>query len=87
MTERLDRPTKSRIPEFKNVEEEAAFWDSHDTTDCEDEQTHCLRRQILCRRRPRPAAVPTGRGRAMTALLRRRVMTIKCCKSVLARKA
>ena len=37
MTERLDRPRKSRIPEFKSVEEEAAFWDSHDTTDFDDE--------------------------------------------------
>jgi len=23
----------SRIPEFANLEEEAAFWDTHDTTD------------------------------------------------------
>ena len=28
---------KSRIPEFKTIEEEAEFWDTHDTTDYEDE--------------------------------------------------
>lgn len=28
---------KSRIPEFSSLEEEAAFWDSHDTTEFEDE--------------------------------------------------
>ena len=28
---------KSRIPDFKSVEEEAEFWDKHDTTDYEDE--------------------------------------------------
>jgi hypothetical protein len=27
----------SRIPEFANLEEEAAFWDTHDTTDFKDE--------------------------------------------------
>src|SRR5438093_13715089 len=32
-----ERKTKSRIPEFKNYEEEATFWDTHDTTDFEDE--------------------------------------------------
>ena len=26
-----------RIPEFASLEEEAAFWDAHDTTDVEDE--------------------------------------------------
>jgi predicted DNA binding CopG/RHH family protein len=30
-------PTPSRIPEFANIEEEAAFWDTHSTTDYEDE--------------------------------------------------
>ncbi len=33
----IERPTKSRIPEFKNIEEEAEFWDTHDTTDFEEE--------------------------------------------------
>jgi predicted DNA binding CopG/RHH family protein len=28
---------KSRIPTFKTVEEEAAFWDTHDLTEFEDE--------------------------------------------------
>lgn len=32
-----ERAKKSRIPEFANREEEATFWDKHDTTDFEDE--------------------------------------------------
>ena len=32
-----ERPTKTRIPAFESVEEEARFWDTHDTTDFEDE--------------------------------------------------
>lgn len=36
MTER-QRRLKSRIPEFRNIEEEAEFWDTHDTTDYENE--------------------------------------------------
>lgn len=28
---------KSRIPEFKNIREEAEFWDTHSTTEFEDE--------------------------------------------------
>jgi hypothetical protein len=28
---------KSRIPRFKSIEEEANFWDTHDTTEFEDE--------------------------------------------------
>ena len=26
-----------RIPDFSSIEEEAAFWDTHDTTDFEEE--------------------------------------------------
>ena len=29
--------TKKRIPEFVSIEEEAIFWDTHSTTDYEDE--------------------------------------------------
>ena len=29
--------TKNRIPEFANIEEEAAFWDTHSTADYENE--------------------------------------------------
>ena len=29
--------TKKHIPDFANIEEEAAFWDMHSTTDYEDE--------------------------------------------------
>ena len=35
MTEK--QPTPSRIPEFANYQEEAEFWDNHDTADFEDE--------------------------------------------------
>lgn len=30
-------PKPSRIPQFSSYEEEAEFWDTHDTTDFEDE--------------------------------------------------
>lgn len=30
-------PSHGRIPSFENVEEEATFWDTHDTTDFPDE--------------------------------------------------
>ena len=30
-------PRKSRIAEFSNIEEEAEFWDTPDTTEFEDE--------------------------------------------------
>ena len=30
-------PKRSRIPAFETWEEEAAFWDAHDTTEFEDE--------------------------------------------------
>jgi len=33
------RKPKSRIPRFKSREEEAEFWDTHDTTEFEDEFT------------------------------------------------
>ena len=32
-----DQPRASRIPEFGSIQEEAEFWDTHDTTDFEDE--------------------------------------------------
>lgn len=32
-----ETPKISRIPQFKSIQEEAEFWDSHDTTDYEDE--------------------------------------------------
>lgn len=31
------KKSASRIPEFHSYEEEAEFWDTHDTTDYEDE--------------------------------------------------
>jgi len=33
-------PTPSRIPEFASIEEEAEFWDTHSSTDFEDEFEH-----------------------------------------------
>ena len=30
-------PRKSRIPKFSSIEEEAKFWDMHDSTEFEDE--------------------------------------------------
>ena len=36
MTRQKERK-QSRIPEFKTIEEEAEFWDTHDTTDYEAE--------------------------------------------------
>jgi len=32
-----DQKKKSRIPEFKSIEEEAEFWDTHSLADYEDE--------------------------------------------------
>jgi hypothetical protein len=34
---KLDRVKRSRIPRFKSRQEEADFWDTHDTTQFEDE--------------------------------------------------
>lgn len=31
------KAAKSRIPEFKDIQEEAEFWDTHDSADYEDE--------------------------------------------------
>ena len=30
-------PVRSRIPDFASLEEEAEFWDTHDSTEFEDE--------------------------------------------------
>jgi hypothetical protein len=32
-----ERAKKGRMPEFSSLEEEAEFWDTHDTTDYEDD--------------------------------------------------
>ena len=34
---RKERQPKSRIPQFSSIQEEAEFWDTHDTTDFEGE--------------------------------------------------
>jgi hypothetical protein len=33
----IGRKTKSKIPRFKSLEEEAEFWETHSTTEFEDE--------------------------------------------------
>lgn len=33
----MKKNTKSKIPKFKSIEEEAEFWDTHSVTDFEDE--------------------------------------------------
>jgi hypothetical protein len=33
----MNQQTRSRIPPFETCEEEAEFWDTHDTTEFEDE--------------------------------------------------
>ncbi len=33
----MTEPEKPRIPEFKSIQEEAEFWDKHDTTEYERE--------------------------------------------------
>ncbi|MBI2913578.1 MAG: hypothetical protein HYY03_06630 [Chloroflexi bacterium] len=35
----ISRKTRSKIPRFKTREEEAQFWDTHSTTEFEDEFT------------------------------------------------
>jgi hypothetical protein len=59
----LGYPTEAhgRIPSFANVEEEAAFWDTHDFTDFADESTPVqmtVGRDLIERRRQnlRPAS-------------------------------
>ena len=37
MTKKLSGKYDSRIPDFKSYEEEAAFWDTHDVSDFQDE--------------------------------------------------
>jgi len=37
MTQITKKSTKRKIPEFKNREEEAKFWDTHDFTDYKEE--------------------------------------------------
>ena len=37
MNKQQVKNVKSRIPNFSSIEEEAEFWDTHDTTDFEDE--------------------------------------------------
>lgn len=37
MDERNTNQQPKHIPDFSSIEEEAAFWDTHDTTDFEEE--------------------------------------------------
>lgn len=52
----MTEPAKSRIPTFRTVEEEAAFWDSHSTTEFEDELEEVADvRFVVTRARPKKA--------------------------------
>src|SRR5687767_10625091 len=50
-------PPESRIPEFKTLEEEAAWWDTHDVSDYVDELTP-VTLDFRQRPSPRPVVVP-----------------------------
>lgn len=56
-TSAAGKPRKRRIPEFKSVQEEAAWWDTHDITDYLDETTPV---ELVFKQRPapRPVVVP-----------------------------
>lgn len=59
---------RSRIPHFRSEAEEAAFWDTHDTTDFLDE----LRPAKLTFARPRPKVLVSVRiAKSEVNLLRR----------------
>ena len=51
---RVTTSKKKRIPTFHSVEEEAAFWDSHDSADFEDEFTEVTDVQFV-RAKPKKA--------------------------------
>lgn len=36
MLDKMDERKRGEIPEFKSIAEEAAFWETHDTTEFED---------------------------------------------------
>lgn len=45
---------KSRIPDFKTIEEEAEFWDTHDSTEFEDEFTEVEDVQFVMKTQKKP---------------------------------
>ena len=47
-----------RVPEFKNYEEEAAFWDNVDTADFMDDDGEWFRFETPCKRAIRIAILP-----------------------------
>ena len=50
-------PRKSRIPTFKSIQEEAAWWEAHDVTDYLDELT-LVKLVFKPRSAPRPVVIP-----------------------------
>lgn len=48
---------KSRIPTFDSIEEEAEFWDTHDTTEFEDESEDVTDVRFVPRRLPNSIVV------------------------------
>lgn len=47
-----------QVPEFKNVEEEAAFWDNLDTADFMEDDEEWFRFETPCKRAIRIAILP-----------------------------
>lgn len=75
------RTKRSRIPRFKSLEEEAQFWDTHSTTEFEDEFTevkmdvarpliHTLAVRLDARTIDRLAAVARKKGIGPSTLAR-----------------
>ena len=75
------RTKRSRIPRFKSLEEEAQFWDTHSTTEFEDEFTevkmevarpliHTLAVRLDARTIDRLAAVGRKKGLGPSTLAR-----------------
>jgi hypothetical protein len=72
---------KSRIPRFKSLEEEAQFWETHDTTEFEDEfeeveirvtrpLRHFYKMEVDAKLLTRLAAMSQKRGMNLDQLLR-----------------
>ena len=52
----INKKTKSRIPRFKTIEEEAEFWDTHDLSEFEEELEEVKDVQfVVSRGRPKKA--------------------------------
>jgi hypothetical protein len=81
----IRRKTKSKIPEFKSLDEEAEFWETHDTTEFEDEfeevrakvarpLSHILAVRLDARTIDRLAEVGRAKGLGPSTLARMRLL-------------